>query len=265
MGARTMLHGEFHTWERVRSDGADDYGVRVEQGLPAEAVQTHGQSGLPVRFRRGMPLIPGTSAARRRHLVAKRVLDIGLSLASMVVLLPVMVLIALAVRATSPGPALFCQEREGLGGRTIRIYKFRTLEVMACDASGLRPVRDGDPGLTPIGNLLRRSCLDELPQIFNILRGDMSIVGPRPHVRLMRAGPVRYSRAVPYYAIRHLMAPGLSGWAQANGLRGSVTTPQDAKARVDHDIAYLQNFSVWLDLKIIVLTGLRLLSGTLNR
>jgi lipopolysaccharide/colanic/teichoic acid biosynthesis glycosyltransferase len=108
--------------------------------------------------------------------------------------------------------------------------------------------------VTPVGRFLRRTSLDELPQLVNVIVGDMSLVGPRPHVEGMLAAGVDYAELVPYYNLRHVMRPGLSGWAQANGLRGPTDSAEAARARIDHDVAYIQNFSIWLDLKIIWLT-----------
>ena len=174
-----------------------------------------------------------------------------------VVFAPVFLLTALAIKSTSAGPVLFKQRRVGLDNRDFSVYKFRTMYVDRQDLSGVRQTLEDDPRITPIGRLLRRTSVDEVPQIINILMGDMSFVGPRPHVAGMLAGGLAYDELVPYYDLRHAMKPGLTGWAQANGFRGPTIDPVRARQRVDHDIAYIQNFSLRLDLIIIARTAWR--------
>lgn len=178
------------------------------------------------------------------HLAAKRLLDIVGSLMALIVLGPLMVLVALAIKCTDGGAAVFTQEREGLGGVRFEVYKFRSMRVDGA----------GDARVTWIGRLIRRTSVDELPQLINVLRGEMSLVGPRPHIGDMRAGGAAYRELVPYYGRRLEMLPGITGWAQANGLRGSADDPDKARARIDHDIAYIQNFSIWLDIAILLKT-----------
>jgi lipopolysaccharide/colanic/teichoic acid biosynthesis glycosyltransferase len=184
-------------------------------------------------------------------------MDIVLSGAAILALLPLLVGVALAIRLTSPGPALFVQRRGGWDGRTFQMLKFRTMFIDRSDADGVAQAVRDDPRVTPVGAFLRRTSLDELPQLFNILRGDMSVVGPRPHPIAMQAAGVRYEQLVPYYDKRGVMRPGLSGWAQVNGLRGPTDKAGPAIARIEHDLAYVQNFSLWLDIRII--------AGTLRR
>jgi lipopolysaccharide/colanic/teichoic acid biosynthesis glycosyltransferase len=129
--------------------------------------------------------------------------------------------------------------------------------VDRCDDSGEQQTLAEDDRIMPIGHFIRRTSIDELPQLLNVLTGDMSVVGPRPHVAGQRAGGLPYREVVPYYEKRHSMLPGLTGWAQANGFRGSTIDIKHAVARVDHDIAYIQNFSFWLDLKIVIRTAAR--------
>ena len=164
---------------------------------------------------------------------------------------------ALAIRLTSPGPVLVPQMRDGQGGTHFRMYKFRTMYHDRGDATGVRQTIVGDSRITPLGRWLRRRSIDELPQLFNVLMGQMSIIGPRPHPIGMHAAGRRYDQLVPYYELRHLMKPGLSGWAQCNGLRGPTQDPELARARINHDLAYIQNFSLLLDLRIIVRTLIR--------
>jgi lipopolysaccharide/colanic/teichoic acid biosynthesis glycosyltransferase len=211
------------------------------------------QSGL----RYAGPYVPELTLQRKRHLALKRVLDVAVAAIAGVALSPLLLAIWIAVIATSPGAALFRQERTGLGGRKFVLLKFRTMYVDRGDHSGVAQTRVGDERVTPFGRWLRRTNLDELPQLWNVLGGEMSLVGPRPHVEGMKAAGVDYRDLVSYYDLRLVMPPGLSGWAQANGLRGPTEDADEAWARIDHDLAYIQNFSVWLDIRIIVLTAVR--------
>jgi lipopolysaccharide/colanic/teichoic acid biosynthesis glycosyltransferase len=212
------------------------------------------QSGLPLDFQNGYPVVSTLGRANILPLAFKRSADIVISVAALITLSPIFVVIACLIKATSAGPLLFTQNREGLNGKIFRMYKFRSLEWAASDHSGLQAVRNGDPRLTRVGAFLRRTSFDELPQLFNIIRGDMSLIGPRPQVPGMLVNERRYDELVPYYHLRHKMKPGLTGWAQANGLRGPVETTHSAKARVDHDLAYITNFSLALDIKILFWT-----------
>jgi len=171
-----------------------------------------------------------------------------------IVFAPLMALIALMVRLDSPGPVLFIQERFGYNNRIVRVYKFRTMRVEASDPSGAARTVPNDPRMTRVGRYLRRYSLDELPQLFNVLRGEMSLVGPRPHALAMKAGERLYHHAVSDYFLRHRVRPGMTGWAQVNGLRGEIDTLQKARQRVVHDLYYIDNWSLWLDLKILMKT-----------
>ena len=210
--------------------------------------------GLALRWGPDGPLLPQLTARRRRALAAKRAADIAITLLALLALGPLLLLVALGIRLTSRGPALFRQERLGRGGRSFSMWKFRTMHVERCDPSGVAQTRPADGRVTALGRLLRRTSIDELPQLFNVLAGDMAIIGPRPHVPGMRAAGRDYQALVPYYHLRWQMRPGLSGWAQAHGLRGPTGDAAQARARIDHDIAYIQNTSLGLDLRIIWLT-----------
>lgn len=212
------------------------------------------QSGLQLTFTQGRPENPAMTPARGVQLILKRLMDIVISSLTLVMLAPALLLIALAIKLSSGGPALFRQTREGLNGHPIEIYKFRSMYMDRCDISGIAQTVSNDPRITPIGRFLRRTSLDELPQLLNILKGDMSLIGPRPHAFGMLAGGTTYEELVPYYRTRQAMKPGLSGWAQANGLRGPTDNAIKARARIDHDLAYIENFSVLLDIKIIFKT-----------
>jgi lipopolysaccharide/colanic/teichoic acid biosynthesis glycosyltransferase len=228
----------------------DRYAGRIRWRHAAE----RSQSGLPCYFAGNWAVLPAVTETRFRALIVKRLIDIVLASLALLVLAPLLVLTALAVKLTSKGPIFFRQRRPGLRGRPFEMLKFRTMYVEAGDASGIRQTTANDSRVTPLGRFLRAKSVDELPQLINVLRGDMSIVGPRPHVEGMLAGGVPYEELVPYYKLRYEMRPGLSGWAQANGLRGPTHDAAVARARIDHDLAYIQNFSLLLDLKIILLT-----------
>jgi lipopolysaccharide/colanic/teichoic acid biosynthesis glycosyltransferase len=213
-------------------------------------VQTeHG--GLPLLWEDGCPVAAVPSSSQ---LQIKRVVDVTLALAALLGLAPLLLLVAVLVAATSPGPILFRQRREGLGGRLFWTLKFRSMPVDRCDRSGLQQTRRNDPRLTPFGAFIRRTSIDELPQLLNVLWGEMSLVGPRPHVPGMFAGGMPYKDLVPYYDCRLAVRPGITGWAQANGLRGPTGDAEAARSRIEFDLAYMQNLSVWLDLRILGLT-----------
>jgi Undecaprenyl-phosphate glucose phosphotransferase len=167
---------------------------------------------------------------------------------------PIMAAIALAIRFDSKGPAIFAQERFGFNNNTIRVFKFRTMAVDYGDPTGAARTVPGDPRVTRVGRVLRRLSLDELPQLLNVLLGDMSLVGPRPHVMAMRAGERLYHEAVGEYFLRHRVRPGMTGWAQVHGLRGEIDSAENARARVVHDLWYIDNWSLWLDVKILFMT-----------
>jgi len=215
------------------------------------------QSGLQYSWDNALPVIPAVTVERLLMLQAKRIVDLAMAVLLMIVFAPVFLLTAIAIKATSAGPVLFKQRRVGLNNTEFFVYKFRTMYTDQQDISGVRQTLEDDPRITPIGRFLRRTSVDEVPQIINILKGDMSFVGPRPHVAGMLAGGLPYEQLVPYYELRHAMKPGLTGWAQANGFRGPTIDPIRARQRVDHDIAYIQNFSLRLDMIIIVQTAWR--------
>jgi lipopolysaccharide/colanic/teichoic acid biosynthesis glycosyltransferase len=189
--------------------------------------------------------------------ISKRAFDIVLSLCALLALAPLLLSIAALVAVTSPGRILFRQERAGKDGVPFTLYKFRTMRSADCDDSGVAQTQLCDPRVTGLGSFLRRTSLDELPQLINILKGDMSFVGPRPHVAGQLAAGRPYRDAVPYYEQRLEMRPGLTGWAQVNGYRGPTTDIVAARERVLHDLAYIQNASLSLDIRIIVLTAIR--------
>ena len=189
--------------------------------------------------------------------VIKRGSDILLSLLILLLISPLLLLIALAVKLTSPGPAIFKQRRYGLDGDEITVYKFRSMTALD-DGGKIEQAHKGDSRVTPLGAFLRRTSLDELPQFFNVLQGRMSIVGPRPHAV---AHNEMYRKLIKGYMQRHKVKPGISGWAQVNGCRGETETLEKMKARIDYDLEYLRNWSLRLDLYIIAKTVSVVLKG----
>ena len=182
--------------------------------------------------------------------VVKNVSDFVLALLILLLLSPIMLVIALAVKLTSSGPAIFRQRRYGLNGEEFIVYKFRTMTV-SDDGSRIEQAHKNDPRITRIGAFLRRTSLDELPQFINVLQGRMSIVGPRPHAV---AHNELYRKLIKGYMLRHKVKPGITGWAQVNGLRGETEVLEKMQARIEYDLDYLQNWSIWLDLWIILRT-----------
>jgi polysaccharide biosynthesis protein PslA len=200
---------------------------------------------------------PGTAFSSRVYhrplqIGLKRALDIVASTAALIVLLPIFVAVAVLIRVDSPGPVLFKQTRWGKGCIRIRIYKFRSMRTDLGDDTGVRQTVRGDPRITRIGAILRRTNLDELPQLLNVLKGDMSLVGPRCHAIGMLAAGMPYEELVPEYHYRHLVRPGITGLAQMRGLRGPTDRAAKARARIASDLYYVENFSILLDLKIIL-------------
>ena len=188
-----------------------------------------------------------------RYLV-KELEDRILATLILILILPVLAAIAVAIKIDSKGPILFRQKRYGFNNQLFEVWKFRTMHHHMADPDASQLTRRGDPRITRLGRFLRSSSLDELPQFFNVLRGEMSIVGPRPHAVSAKAGGVLYQEAVQQYAARHRVKPGITGWAQVNGWRGETETVEQIRRRVHHDIAYIEDWSLWLDLKIIVMT-----------
>lgn len=187
----------------------------------------------------------------------KRLADIVLSLAILTLILPVLLAIALGVKLGSPGPVIFKQRRYGLYGEEIIVYKFRSMTVCE-DGAQVTQATKQDQRVTPFGAFLRKTSLDELPQFINVLQGRMSIVGPRPHAV---AHNEMYRKLITGYMVRHKVKPGITGWAQVNGLRGETETLGKMKARIDYDIDYLRNWSLKLDLYIILKTILVVFKG----
>lgn len=188
---------------------------------------------------------------------SKRLEDIVLGTLILILITIPMLIIALGVKLTSPGPVLFRQRRYGLNGKVVEVWKFRSMQVME-DGQNVPQAQKDDPRVTPFGAFLRRTSLDELPQFINVLQGHMSIVGPRPHAI---AHNEEYRRLIHGYMLRHKVKPGITGWAQINGWRGETDTVEKMEGRIECDLHYIHNWSLWLDIKIIVLTVFRGFTG----
>ena len=193
--------------------------------------------------------------------VVKAMFDRVVGMALIALLAPVMLAVAAGVKLSSRGPVLFRQERFGFNNEKITIYKFRSLYVEQCDYGARRQVTRDDPRVTPFGRFIRRTSLDELPQLFNVLKGELSLVGPRPHVVNATVAGRAYEEVVDGYFARHKVKPGLTGWAQINGWRGETDTLEKIQRRVDYDLDYIENWSIWLDLRVLALTPFALASG----
>jgi putative colanic acid biosynthesis UDP-glucose lipid carrier transferase len=180
----------------------------------------------------------------------KRILDVALSLLILLLIAPLMLFIAIGVKLSSPGPVLFKQRRYGLDGKEIVVYKFRTMSVME-DGKEVSQATQNDPRITQFGGFLRKTSLDELPQFINVLQGNMSIVGPRPHAVSHNE---LYRNLIKGYMIRHKVKPGITGLAQIKGFRGETDTAEKMQARINYDLDYLRNWSLFLDLMIIIKT-----------
>jgi polysaccharide biosynthesis protein PslA len=208
---------------------------------------------------------PGSSVYRSRRSrraartepsasMGKRIFDIVVASSALLFFMPLLIAVAIAIKGTSPGPVLFYQSRYGYRNRFFRIYKFRTMRIDAGDARGVRQTVRGDSRITPIGRILRQTSLDEIPQLINVIRGEMSLVGPRPHVPGMLAAQLPYEDLVPYYFQRHSARPGITGLAQVSGCRGSTVESNRAISRIDYDLDYIEKWSLRMDITIIVRT-----------
>jgi exopolysaccharide biosynthesis polyprenyl glycosylphosphotransferase len=215
------------------------------QTMPMERRIAAGQFGGATA--RAAPKEPGRSAL-------KRIFDVTVASSVVLFFAPLLVAIAIAIKLTSSGPVLFSQYRYGYRNRRFRIYKFRTMYQHLSDRTGVQQTTSGDPRVTVVGRVLRHTSLDELPQLINVIRGDMSLVGPRPHVPGMLAASMRYEHLVPYYFERHVVRPGVTGLAQVSGYRGSTTDAQSAIGRISCDLEYIETWSLWLDIRIILRT-----------
>lgn len=231
--------------ESVQGTTASVYYVPDIPGISIIQGRLHDINGVPVL---GLYETPFTGINE----VLKRASDIVLSLLILALVSPLLLAIAIGVKLSSPGPILFRQRRNGLDGSEITIFKFRSMTTQDNGAVVVQASKN-DPRITPFGAFIRRTSLDELPQFFNVLQGRMSIVGPRPHAV---AHNEIYRQAIKAYMVRHKVRPGITGWAQVNGLRGETENLEKMRARVEYDLEYLRNWSLWLDFRIILRTVL---------
>ena len=189
--------------------------------------------------------------------VVKSLVDRVLASSALLIFCPIMAVIAVSIRLDSPGPVLFRQRRYGFNNELIEVFKFRTMYDHMRDENAETSIQESDPRVTRLGRFLRRTSLDELPQLFNVLIGNMSLVGPRPHPTRAKAGRRLYDQVVRDYAARHKVKPGITGWAQINGWRGDTDTEEKLTKRVEHDLYYIDNWSLWLDFRILLSTVFR--------
>lgn len=236
-GIQRVLHALRHSTVNIRlvpdmgMFQLMNHGVTVVAGLPMLDIASSPMTGF--------------------NLVLKWVEDKIAATLILLLISPVLLTVAVAVKVTSPGPAIFRQKRHGWNGETIDVFKFRSMYVHQDGDGQITQARKGDDRITPLGKFLRSTSLDELPQFFNVLLGSMSIVGPRPHAL---AHNMQYREQIPRYMLRHKVKPGITGWAQVNGFRGETDTLDKMESRVQADLFYIENWSIWLDIKIIFMT-----------
>ena len=214
-----------------------------------------GVPGIQVTEMAGVPLlVVAETPFLGLSLALKRLMDIVISLILLIALAPVLLGVALAVKMSSPGPVLFRQQRYGIGGKEIAVYKFRSMRLQSPDEAALvRQATQNDDRITRVGRFIRKTSLDELPQFINVLQGSMSIVGPRPHAVQHNE---LYRKLIPGYMLRHKVKPGITGWAQVNGLRGETDTVDKMRRRIQHDLIYISHWSVSFDVRIIIRTAM---------
>jgi len=193
--------------------------------------------------------------------ITKTIEDRVIAALALILLSPLMLLVALAVKLDSRGPVLFKQKRYGFNNQLVEVYKFRSLKHESADANASKLVTRNDDRVTRVGRFIRKTSLDELPQFFNVLTGDLSLVGPRPHAVMATAEDNLYVDVVEGYYARHRVKPGITGWAQINGWRGETDTAEKIQRRVEYDLYYIENWSLWLDLYILAMTPLSLLKS----
>jgi putative colanic acid biosynthesis UDP-glucose lipid carrier transferase len=208
----------------------------------------------------GVPIISvfDTPLSGKTAQLIKRTEDIILSIIILIMISPVLIAVALGVKLSSPGPVLFKQNRYGINGQPINVYKFRSMTSQD-NGNIIKQATKKDIRITAFGAFIRKTSLDELPQFYNVIQGRMSIVGPRPHAV---AHNEEYRKLIPKYMQRHLVKPGITGWAQINGWRGETDTLHKMKKRIDFDLHYINTWSLWLDIKIIILTTVK---GFINK
>jgi putative colanic acid biosynthesis UDP-glucose lipid carrier transferase len=208
-------------------------------------------SHVPTRVADLLTIELNASPLQGAHRLFKAVFDYVFSACALIFLSPILIIASIAIKLTSPGPVFFTQWRHGSQGKPIRIYKFRTMYDDSEEDRAFVQATKHDPRVTPVGRFLRRTSLDELPQFINVLQGRLSVVGPRPHAI---AHNDEFKDQISAYMQRHRVKPGITGWAQVNGYRGETDTLEKMRKRIEFDLFYIENWSFWLDLKIIFLT-----------
>ncbi|MHA1252805.1 MAG: undecaprenyl-phosphate glucose phosphotransferase [Candidatus Helarchaeota archaeon] len=238
--------------EKIKSiiEIADRYGIRLRlvpdiYRITTQNIELTNLGDVPIFQFRSIPL----DDPYNRFI--KRSLDILISLVALTFSLPIILLAGVLIKLTSKGPIFFVQERTGYNQKSFKVYKIRTMKVTPVEIQETRQATSNDDRITKIGRFLRKTNIDELPQFWNVLKGDMSVVGPRPH---MLYHTIEFKKHVKYYLIRHFIKPGITGWAQVNGWRGPTDSEEKLKKRIEYDLWYMNNWSLWLDLKIIFLT-----------
>jgi polysaccharide biosynthesis protein PslA len=225
--------------------------------LPRETLEL--KTAYRVKFLGSLPVLTvWQQPVRDIDGLMKEFIDRSVALVGLILLAPLLLLVALAIRIESKGPIIFRQKRFGFNNNEISVLKFRSMYVDRQDVSGAQRTERSDPRVTRVGRFIRRTSIDELPQLFNVLKGDMSLVGPRPHATQMKVGDKYYFDAVKGYAARHRVKPGITGLAQVRGLRGEIATVERARKRVEYDIYYIENWSPLLDSRIVLETFAKL-------
>lgn len=243
--AITLSLNEYHKLEQIvaicEKSGVHTKFVPDYYNFISTNPYTEDLEGLPVINIRNVPL---TNTLNR---MIKRTIDIIGAIVAIILFSPIMAVVAILVKKSSPGPILFAQERIGLGNQPFKMYKFRSMGVQDPKKEAKQWTTKNDARVTPVGKIIRKTSLDELPQFFNVLRGDMSLIGPRPERPLFVE---KFKEEIPRYMIKHQVRPGITGWAQVNGFRGDTSI----RGRIEHDLYYIENWSLGLDIKILFLT-----------
>lgn len=243
--AITLNLNEYHKLEKIvaicEKSGVHTKFVPDYYNFISTNPYTEDLDGLPVINIRNVPL---TNTVNR---MIKRLIDIVGSIVALILFSPIMLVVAILVKKSSPGPILFAQERIGLGNKPFKMYKFRSMGVQDPKKEAKEWTTKNDARVTPVGRVIRKTSLDELPQFWNVLKGDMSLIGPRPERPLFVE---KFKEEIPRYMIKHQVRPGITGWAQVNGFRGDTSI----RSRIEHDLYYIENWSLGLDIKILFLT-----------
>ena len=243
--AITLNLNEYHKLEKIvaicEKSGVHTKFVPDYYNFISTNPYTEDLDGLPVINIRNVPL---TNTVNR---MIKRLIDIVGSIVALILFSPIMLVVAILVKKSSPGPIIFAQERIGLGNKPFKMYKFRSMGVQDPKKEAKEWTTKNDARVTPVGRVIRKTSLDELPQFWNVLKGDMSLIGPRPERPLFVE---KFKEEIPRYMIKHQVRPGITGWAQVNGFRGDTSI----RSRIEHDLYYIENWSLGLDIKILFLT-----------